>query len=136
MKILSWNVRGLGRPEKRSKVRSILKERGVDVVLLQETKTSNLEVSFIKSIWPFDKMEYMGVDAEGRAGGVLCIWHPDRFKVVDCCGSRNFIILAGICGQSFECSVVNVYAPNDVGKRSQLWESLKSLKISYTTPWC
>ncbi|XP_028063179.1 uncharacterized protein LOC114266465 [Camellia sinensis] len=114
----------------------MLKERGVDVVLIQETKRRTLEVTLIKSIWPFDKMDYMGVDADGRAGGLLCIWHPDRFKVVDCCGSRNFIILSSISGQSFECSMVNVYAPNDVGKRRQLWESLKNLKISYPNPWC
>ncbi|XP_028059328.1 uncharacterized protein LOC114263032 [Camellia sinensis] len=136
MKIMSWNVRGLSRPEKMSKIRNMLKERGVDVVLIQETRRRTLEVTLIKSIWPFDKMDYMGVDADGRAGGLLCIWHPARFKVVDCCGSRNFIILSGISGQSFECFVVNVYASNDVGKRRQLWKSLKNLKISYPNPWC
>ncbi|XP_028091349.1 uncharacterized protein LOC114291686 [Camellia sinensis] len=133
---MSWNVRGLSRSEKRSKIKNILKERGVDVVLIQETKRRNLEETFIKSIWPFDKMEYMGIDADGSEGGLLCIWHPDRFKIVDCCGSINFIILSGTSGQSFECSAVNVYAPNDVGKRRQPWESLKNLKISYPNPWC
>ncbi|XP_028107353.1 uncharacterized protein LOC114306334 [Camellia sinensis] len=81
-------------------------------------------------------MEYVDVDADGSAGGLLCIWNPERFKLVDCYGSRNFIILSGTVGLSFDCSVVNLYAPNDVCKRRQLWELLKRMKISYPNPWC
>ncbi|GMP75780.1 hypothetical protein CsSME_00032746 [Camellia sinensis var. sinensis] len=42
MKTLSWNIRGLGRPEKRRKVKEAIKDRKVDMVLLQEIKKANL----------------------------------------------------------------------------------------------
>lgn len=48
MKIMTWNVRGLRRPEKMRKIKSILKEGRADVVLLQETKRSRMEEEFIK----------------------------------------------------------------------------------------
>lgn len=38
MKILSWNIRGAGRQEKKGKIRKLLKERNVDIALFQETK--------------------------------------------------------------------------------------------------
>ena len=38
MKILSWNVRGLGRAEKRRMVKKVVSEIGVEILLLQETK--------------------------------------------------------------------------------------------------
>lgn len=38
MKVLSWNIRGLGRPQKSRKFKEVFKERKVDTVLLQETK--------------------------------------------------------------------------------------------------
>lgn len=63
----------------------MIKEGGVDIVLLQETKRGSMEEEFIKLMWPFEKMEFMGVDAEGTAGGLLCIWNPDRFRLKECC---------------------------------------------------
>lgn len=43
MKLLSWNVRGLGKPVKRRKIKNLFFERKVDMVLLQETKKQNSE---------------------------------------------------------------------------------------------
>lgn len=114
----------------------MIKEGGVDIVLLQETKRGSMEVEFIKLMWPFEMMEFMGVDAEGTAGGLLCIWNPDRFRLKECCSLRNFVLLSGIAGVGFECTIVNIYAPNDVVKRRFLWDSLGRLKTHYSNPWC
>lgn len=73
MKIMSWNVRRLGRLKKRSRVRQTIKERKVDVLLLQETKQSRIYEMFAKSIWPWEMMEFMVVDLEGNAEGLLSL---------------------------------------------------------------
>ncbi|XP_028084749.1 uncharacterized protein LOC114285866 [Camellia sinensis] len=39
-------------------------------------------------------MEYMVVDVEDRAGGLLCIWDPKVFQLSNCCSNRSFIMLA------------------------------------------
>ncbi|XP_028106829.1 uncharacterized protein LOC114305893 [Camellia sinensis] len=136
MKILSWNVRGLGRPGKRRKIRKILHDKAVDMALLQETKQSCVAHLRVKSLWPRDKMEFMTVDAAGLSGGLICIWDPDVFHLSDCCSSRNFILLSGKVHNFFDCVLVNVYALNDVSRRQALWVTLLNLKTIFVNPWC
>ncbi|XP_028055237.1 uncharacterized protein LOC114259414 [Camellia sinensis] len=91
---------------------------------------------FVKSIWPFEEVEFMVVDSVGSAGGLLCIWRPQIFELKSCCSGRNFIILSGISSTFFLCTLVNIYAPNEVRGRRQLWESLVSIHHHFPNPWC
>lgn len=50
MKIQSWIVRGIGRPEKRRKIKKNLAERKVDIIFLQETKKSGVDYDMIRSM--------------------------------------------------------------------------------------
>jgi exonuclease III len=47
IRILSWNVRGLNNPKKRSVIKNILWDWKCDVVCLQETKCSAIDLSVI-----------------------------------------------------------------------------------------
>ena len=136
MKILSWNVRGLGRDDRRRRVKEFLRQKNVDMVLLQETKKSNIDDNVIRSLWPSDSVEYMEVDAEGSAGGILCIWNPMTFSLQKCCCSRNFILLAGIMHSCINCVIGNIYAPNEDMNRRRLWGILSNLKTVFSDPWC
>ncbi|GMP35227.1 hypothetical protein CsSME_00007763 [Camellia sinensis var. sinensis] len=136
MILLSWNIRGLRRPEKRSKVKSLVRVRKVDVLLIQETKRSSVDDNFVKSLWPWEELEYMEVGADRSAGGLLCLWNPQIFELKECCSARSFVILAGMAHHTFNCTIINVYAPNDVIKRRKLWEALATLNQSYLSPWC
>ncbi|XP_028075236.1 uncharacterized protein LOC114277537 [Camellia sinensis] len=95
------------------KIRKLLLERKIELALFQETKKASLSSVDVKRVWLRDKMEYMVVDAEGQAGGLLCIWDPEMFQLSNCCSNRSFILLASTVLSSFECVVINVYAPND-----------------------
>lgn len=61
MKILTWNVRGIGRSEKKGKIRKMMKERNVDIVLLQETKKPDILEQEVREMWGRDSMEFMAV---------------------------------------------------------------------------
>ncbi|XP_028099607.1 uncharacterized protein LOC114299136 [Camellia sinensis] len=78
----------------------------------------------------------MSVDAAGLSGGLICIWDPDVFHLSDYCSSRNFILLSGKAHNSFDCVLVNIYAPNDVIWRKALWVTLLNLKTIFVNPWC
>ncbi|XP_028091888.1 uncharacterized protein LOC114292180 [Camellia sinensis] len=106
------------------------------MALLQETKRTSIDEEFVRSCWPVEKMEFMAVDSVGAAGGLLCIWNPDVFQLVDCCCNRNFILLTGTLYGSFDCVFVNVYGPNDVTSRSMVWAILHRLKSGGEKPWC
>lgn len=136
MKILSWNVKGLGRLEKRGKIKRQVRKRCVDVLFLQETKRSSMDVYFVKTIWPYEEIKFMLVDSEGSAGGLLCIWRPQVFELQDCYSRKNFIISSGISSNYFQCTLVNIYAPNEVLRRRQLWDSLVNIHPHFPNPWC
>ncbi|XP_028119190.1 uncharacterized protein LOC114316706 [Camellia sinensis] len=126
----------MGRKEKRSKIKKIVMERQVDIALFQETKKSKLTEEDVRSVWARGKMEYMGMDAEGSAGGLLCIWDPDIFQIKECCSNRRFILLSGTLLKHFHCTILNIYAPNDVGSRGNLWKCLLKLKEEFLNLWC
>lgn len=90
----------------------------------------------MKTIWPYEEMDFMEVNSDGSAGGLLCIWRPDVFKLRDCCCGKNFILLSGSSSVSFECVIVNIYTPNETVCRRQLWERLVNVYPHYSNPWC
>ncbi|KAL7161870.1 hypothetical protein ACSBR2_042363 [Camellia fascicularis] len=81
-------------------------------------------------------MEFLSVDPEGIAGGLLCIWDPDIFQLSGSCCNRRFILLSGTLYNSFHCVLLNIYAPNDVSSRSSFWNTLLNLKVYFFNPWC
>ncbi|GMP88503.1 hypothetical protein CsSME_00040473 [Camellia sinensis var. sinensis] len=90
------------------------------MVLLQETKRVAFDSNLVRSVWPEDNLEFMEVGASG----------------IDCCCSRNFILLAGKIRLDFDCVVINVYAPNEVTKRRDLWDLIARIKTLFPNPWC
>ncbi|XP_028091886.1 uncharacterized protein LOC114292178 [Camellia sinensis] len=136
MKILSWNVRGLGRADRRQRIKEFLSQKYVDMVLLQETKRSCMDESGVRSLWPIDSVEFMEVGADGSAGGLLCVWDPLIFSLKECRCFRSFILLAGIMHSSINCVICNIYAPNEDLNRRKLWGILSNLKSIFPNPWC
>ncbi|KAL7265495.1 hypothetical protein ACSBR1_003298 [Camellia fascicularis] len=41
------------------------------------------------------EMGFVEIDAQGSAGGLICICNLEIFELIDCCSSRNFILLSG-----------------------------------------
>ncbi|XP_058198544.1 uncharacterized protein LOC131314067 [Rhododendron vialii] len=48
------------------------------------------------------------------------------------CSNMDF----GVLYNSFPCVLVNVYAPNEVANRRELWEVLLGFKVNLQVPWC
>ena len=51
MKIISWNVRGLGSRNKRRMIKDFLRSENLDVVMIRETKKENCDRRFVGSVW-------------------------------------------------------------------------------------
>lgn len=93
MKILSWNVRGLGKKEKLGKLKQLIKQRKMDVLLILETKQKTRTKNFIYSIWGDSECDYAEVDANGTAWGLLRIWSTEVFSMEAMCSNKNFIMV-------------------------------------------
>ena len=50
------------------------------MVFLQETKTTVVTESFVRSLWKDNNFEYVEVDSDGRSGGMICAWDPGVFQ--------------------------------------------------------
>lgn len=81
----------------------IIKERRVDVLSLQETKSRNIDDNFVQTIRPWEKLEFMAADSDGSARRLLSIWNPEVSSLLECCSNRNFLLLSGTLSGSFEC---------------------------------
>lgn len=51
MKVLSWNVRGLGGVDRRLLVKEIVRKNKVSIVMLQETKLSSMLEALVRDMW-------------------------------------------------------------------------------------
>ncbi|KAL8521151.1 hypothetical protein ACS0TY_011630 [Phlomoides rotata] len=100
MKILSYNVRGLGKKAKRREVRDIIKKQKIDLCCIQETKLE--EVSKIRCTG----------ESEGRSGGILSIWNNDVFHKSSSWSVRGVLVINGFfTGDNSRGVLMNVYAP-------------------------
>lgn len=136
MKIMSWNVRGLGKREKRGKLKKLVRDRKIDILFLQETKLKSVNKFLIDTFWGHCDYDFMAMDAMESAGGILCIWNSDVFVLEEACGNRNFLILRGMLDSGFICTLVNVYGPCAVNDRRRIWDLISGLWASFPDPWC
>ena len=72
--MVSGNVRGLNDLWKCLVVRNLLQEWNYDVVYLQETKLTGMDRQLICSLWSCPYVDWVALDADQTAGGVLMMW--------------------------------------------------------------
>lgn len=70
MNIISWNVRGLGKPKRRRLVRDVLADHYINIVSLQETKKEDFKDRTLKNFSPYITGWFI-LPSVGRSGGIL-----------------------------------------------------------------
>jgi exonuclease III len=120
MVALSWNIRGLGRIEKRRVVRNLVSSLKPILIFIQETKLNSFDSKVIKSLGGSLLTKGVGLDANGSAGGLIV--NEDLFEVKACISNDRCIILVGlIIKLRREVVFCNVYAANNENERVELW---------------
>ena len=119
MKLISFNVRGLGSKEKIRMLRRLTTKNKPWFLLIQETKLEKVEINITRRLW-YDGsgvMEY--VASEGNSGGLITVWDDRIFVAQEIVKRFRFMVLIGELSQmKIQVAIVNVYAPNDdKGKR-------------------
>ncbi|RVW94236.1 LINE-1 retrotransposable element ORF2 protein [Vitis vinifera] len=136
MKIISWNVRGLGSRNKRRMVKDFLRSENPDVVMIQETKKENCDRRFVGSVWTVRNKDWVALPASGASGGILIIWDSknlSREEVV--IGSFSVSVKFSLdgCGPLW---ISAVYGPNSPSLRKDFWVELFDI-YGLTYPlWC
>ena len=74
VKLLSWNVRGLNRLEKRLQIRNLLRTWKADTVCLQGTKLEWITRGLVRSILSCPYIDWLYLGSKGASRGVLFMW--------------------------------------------------------------
>lgn len=79
MRILSWNIRGLGHRVKKRFLIKIIKDRRLDIMFIQESKLEQVELSDYQIFW--GNLEVAGVFSkfEGASSGLITMWNFENF---------------------------------------------------------
>jgi exonuclease III len=120
MKVLSYNVRGLGGFEKRAEVRRFTQEKHPYVVCLQESKLGVIDDFTIKSIWGGALCGYSYQASVGASGGLVTIWDTTVVEVWCTLSFRHILIMKGrVLSTGKEFIIANVYAPCDTSAKHE-----------------
>ncbi|KAL7220385.1 hypothetical protein ACSBR2_013299 [Camellia fascicularis] len=89
-----------------------------------------MDENFVKTIWPYEEMGFMLVDLEESTGGFFCVFggHMSLTKKIVAAANISLCYVSGTSCNSFECVIVNIYAPNK--------DSLVNVHPHYPNPWC
>lgn len=120
MIIISWNVRGLGRPANKSTVRRLIKANKVDLLLLQETKIHSDIESVIFSVWGSRRCVWEWVPSDGASGGLIAIWNENCMRKNDVFKSHRLLAIKfQTISDDFRWVVPNINGPNEEVDRSR-----------------
>ncbi|KAL4278435.1 hypothetical protein GQ457_03G038090 [Hibiscus cannabinus] len=127
--IISWNVRGLDKLEKRLAVKRLLRNSKTKLLFIQETKKQVVDSRLFGQLCGHNfNGGHLFSPSVGAAGGILSIWNLDFFVCESNRVTQHFVALMGkIIPADFNCMVINVYAPNSVTERLGVFNELKQL---------
>ena len=138
MKIISYNVRGLGRGVKWGAIRRLVKQEGVDMICLQETKKEMVDKAMCQALWGHVEVVWELLPATNSAGGILCLWGENSFKLQRKISGPGFILMVGEWVQEAQIvTIVTIYSPCDINSKRSLWDTVKQLRQSMVGGlWC
>ena len=138
MKIITYNIRGLGRGVKWAAIRRMIRKERADMLCLQETKKEHLDNYICHALWGDTNVKWKMQPVISRAGGLLCLWNESSFRLDRKVCGQGFIYLEGIWvpdGQRMV--IVNIYVPCDMIQKGNLWDQITQLKaLNPGVLWC
>lgn len=127
MKLVSWNVRGLGGIEKRREVRRLVGEKSPFILCLQETKLSVCDNFLCNSLWGDPNHAYSYRPSVGASGGLLIVWDSKEVEVWSSGSQEHVLHIHGrFIRTNEEFYLFNIYAPCDDRTKQELWVSLSA----------
>lgn len=128
MKIISWNVRGLGCQIKWASVKKVIRQSRADIVLLQETKLSVVSDIIVKEVWGYSSARWMCCESVGASRGILLIRNRKNFIARDqWVGSYSMSVLLEDVGRKGIWMFTSVYGPKDRSQHQWFWDELNSV---------
>ncbi|KAD3336133.1 hypothetical protein E3N88_31652 [Mikania micrantha] len=134
--LVGFDLIGLGGGRKQEWIQNLRKEGKVTFILIQETQHSDLSKILSLPSWNQMGMEYDFVNANGRSGGLLSMWDSSAFTKKASIKEQFFMVIIGnIEGIQEDIFITNVYSPQDLSYKQELWSNLSALKETNEGIW-
>ncbi|KAG6634121.1 hypothetical protein CIPAW_12G097200 [Carya illinoinensis] len=136
-KILSWNVRGLNSPNKRLRVKNLIRDWKADIICLQETKLKHVDRSIIRSLWSCVYAGWASLPSKGASGGIIVMWDKRVIELVEE-SIGEFVVACSFKSleDGFGWGFAGIYGPNNDNHRKLLWDEIAGLCSWWEGPWC
>lgn len=126
MKIFSFNVRGLGKKEKRKEVRDMIFKNKIEVCCIKESKMEQISKFICLSVWGGHGFDWEFSPSEGNSGGIVIIWNEAVFCKSSSWFMRGMLVVNGFWREDgTRCIIINVYAPCSFPEKCELWDAIK-----------
>nr|GFA01458.1 RNA-directed DNA polymerase, eukaryota [Tanacetum cinerariifolium] len=85
----------------------------------------SMELCSVKTCWDNFAFDYVHSDSVGNSRGIMCVWDPNSFHIINTTISDYFIMIRGVWLKTgVNLLVVAVYAPRDMRDKRMLWDYL------------
>ncbi|XP_022042364.1 uncharacterized protein LOC110945032 [Helianthus annuus] len=136
MNILSLNIIGINGGAKANWVKEIRLSNKIGAVALQESKLESVSRSGLVGFWGNNTFEFSYAAFVGLSGGLIWIWDPNIFKADVIIQNRCYLLVRGsMVGSGILLNLINVYAPQSVVAKRQLWDDLTTQIEKYDGKW-
>ncbi|KAL4198843.1 hypothetical protein AMTRI_Chr03g142070 [Amborella trichopoda] len=82
MKIVTWNIRGLGQQSKKNVVKDLSLKHSPTPLALIKTKQPEPTLQLIRQIWGKKPTQWVALPANGASGGIWVIWNPSEHTLI------------------------------------------------------
>lgn len=82
MKIISWNIKGLGNPSKSFSIKEVLTKFKADIIMLQETEKPVIDRKCFQTVWGSRNRDWVFTPAGGSSGGMQIGWKKNQFELL------------------------------------------------------
>ena len=136
-RMISWNVRGINDRDKRTLLKSFLRDWKCDLVCLLETKMEDVSLLDVRALWGIQSVDFAALNAVGLSGGVLVMWDKSVYRLVSTfCGDFSITCILHSIENGVDWAYTGVYGPQSRSDKLRFWEELCSIKDKWSGPWC
>jgi hypothetical protein len=118
-------------------IKNLFRDWKYDVVCLQETKLSVIDLGVIQSLWSSPYVGWVALDVVNTAGGVLLMWDKRMLEMTD---SVVGTFSVSCCWKGITDGLVwactGIYGPNADNLRASLWRELVDVRQRWNVPRC
>lgn len=127
MKLISWIGKRLRGLEKRKEVRSLVKEKCLFILCLQETEMHGSDDGLYASFWGNLSVVFSFYPSQEASGGLLSVWDTSEVEMWSSVSCDYVLIIPGrFLKSNEEFHLFNVYAHCDSISNKLLWDSLSA----------